>query len=172
MGSYNKRFIIGLIITVYLLIPSLLPAQFLYINEFLASNSNTLDDEDGNSSDWIEIYNNSDESINLSGCTITDESDEPYQWIFPDVEIPSKSYFLLWTSGKNRKNEDVLHTNFKLDADGESIGLYLPDGNIADSLTFGAQQRDISQGRWPDGEDSFYFLRNQHLDYPMLKKFT
>lgn len=45
------------------------------INEFLAVNAGGLFDLNGNTSDWIEIYNAGDQSIDLDGWHLTDERD-------------------------------------------------------------------------------------------------
>jgi hypothetical protein len=51
-----------------------------------------------------------------------------------------------------------LHAGFKLSQNGEAIGLFAPDGVLVDSVTFDAQTNNISQGRWPDGNASLYFM--------------
>ncbi len=43
------------------------------------------------------------------------------------------------------------HSNFKLGAEGESVGLFSPSGSRIDAVTFGPQSVDISYGRFPDG---------------------
>jgi len=61
-------------------------------------------------------------------------------------------------SGQTLTNED-LHVNFRLSADpGEVIGLYHSSGQLVDSVTFGLQTNDISQGRFPDGQALPYFF--------------
>ncbi|NUO81182.1 CotH kinase family protein [candidate division KSB1 bacterium] len=134
-------------------------AQELVLNEFLASNQNVIVDEDQQASDWIELYNAGAVEIDLSGYTLTDEADQPKQWPFPTIKLAPKHYLLVWASGKNRAAVDSLHTNFKLNAAGEFIGLYAPNGEAVDSLTFGAQTTDRSYGRLPDGDSSFTFFR-------------
>lgn len=71
------------------------------INEFMASNQGTLHDEDGDASDWIEIYNPASEPVNLYGFSISDNRrNEP--WVFPEVVLPPSGHIVLWASGKNR----------------------------------------------------------------------
>ena len=41
---------------------------------------------------------------------------------------------------------------------GEAIGLFAPNGSLVDSVTFGAQMNDVSQGRWPDANSGLYFM--------------
>ncbi len=135
-------------------------AQSLVLNEFLASNQNVNVDEDQQASDWIELYNAGAVEIDLSGYTLTDEADQPKQWTFPPIKLGARQYLLIWASGKNRAAaRDSLHTNFKLNASGEFIGLYAPNGEVLDSLAFGPQTTDHSYGRLPDGDSSFTFFR-------------
>ncbi len=78
-----------------------LPAQ-LVLNEFQLSNISGITDEDGNHSDWIELYNASDNLLNLSGYSLSDKRDTEHKWVFPDVSIQPRSHFLVFASGKDR----------------------------------------------------------------------
>ncbi len=101
----------------------------LIISEFMASNLDTLLDEDNDSSDWIEIYNGSTAAVDLEGWHLTDDPRILDKWAFPAVSIDAASYLLVFASGKNRRvagNE--LHTNFRISAGGEYLALVEPDG--------------------------------------------
>src|SRR5207249_2907959 len=83
------------------------------ISEFLAANSKTLADDDGNFSDWIEIFNPDATEANLSGWYLTDSAATKTKWQFPAVTVPAGGYLLVWASGKNRRDPaKPLHTNF------------------------------------------------------------
>lgn len=126
----------------------------LFINEFMASNTRSVADELGEFDDWIEIFNAGENSINLQNLYLTDDLSNPTKWMFPNVTLPAKDFLILWAD--DSVNQGVLHTNFKLSADGESIGIF--DGsNFIDSVTFGQQKADISYGRFPDGSDNWFF---------------
>ena len=129
-------------------------AQNLFINEFMAANSTAIADPDYREyGDWIELYNAGTGAVNLKGYSITDLLSQPQKYIFTtDLFIQPKSYLIIWADDKNTKN----HTNFKLSASGESIGLFDAAGNVVDTLTFSTQQSDISQGRFPDGSAQWY----------------
>jgi hypothetical protein len=131
-------------------------SQTLKINEFMASNTKTIKDPDYNGyADWIEIYNYGTEIINLKGYYITDLLSQPQKYKFTsDLFIQPGAYLLIWADDKN----SGAHTNFKLSASGESIGLYNSSGQVIDTLTFGAQQDDISYGRVPDGSSNWFYL--------------
>lgn len=79
-----------------------LSAQSLYINEIMSSNSNTIYDEDGDTPDWIEIYNAETSEVFLQGFTLSDDVADPYKWEFPDVSIPPQDFLFVFASGKDR----------------------------------------------------------------------
>lgn len=148
-----------LLVSACLFNPKSSSAQGLVINEILASNQKVNVDEDQEASDWLELYNPGAEEIDLSGYSLTDKVNQPAQWTFPAIKIGPRAHMLVWASEKNRKNPGALHTNFRLGAGGEFLGLFAPNGQVVDSLYFPAQQNDISYGRFPDGQRGFHFMR-------------
>lgn len=118
------------------------------ITEFMAVNHDTMEDEDGDSSDWIEIYNPTPATISLKGYHLTDDSKKPEKWTFPDVMIAPESYLVVFASGKNRTDPArELHTNFKLDGDGEYLALTAPDLTVIQAFNkFPPQGADVSYG--------------------------
>ena len=127
------------------------------INEVMASNGETLVDEDGDYPDWIELYNAGIHTINLGGYALSDDYGDPMQWIFPDVYIEPGSFLLVFASGKDRY-ESELHTNFRIDLQGEEIILVSPDGTWLDELPPTPIPRDISFGRQPDGGNNWLYF--------------
>jgi hypothetical protein len=127
----------------------------LYINEFLASNSTINVDEVGEYDDWLELYNAGNNSIDLGGFFLTDNVDNLTKWLIPEETVISGSGFLsVWCD--EDQEQGVLHTNFKLSADGEFIALVASDGfTIIDSISFDIQTVDISFGRVSDGSTSW-----------------
>ena len=131
----------------------------LFINEFMADNETTICDEFGEYDDWVEIYNSNPGAVNMEGLFLTDDPVIPDKWQFPDVEIPANSFLLVWTD--DDEEQGALHTNFRLNADGEFVGLYEIDGIIPlDTLSYCPQEEDISFGRYPDGVDNWVFMIN------------
>lgn len=131
----------------------------LVINEVLADNNGGLIDEDGEYTDWIEIYNYGDEDINLEGYGLSDDLDDTLVWTFPNVQIKSNSFLVVRASSKNRKdNNEYLHTNFNINKSGEHIVLSYKDGEIIDSLKLEECKENISYGRKPDGQNHFAIL--------------
>ncbi|UCE06653.1 MAG: CotH kinase family protein [bacterium] len=155
-------FILNLSILCNLILPlSVLLAQHdLVISEFMADNESVLrDTTDNKFDDWIELYNASPADINLSGYYLSNFSSSPTQWPFPDLSIAPGEFLLTWAD--NDSGAYGLHTNFKLNKNGEFLGLYSISGadTIAiDTLTFGAQIANVSYGRFPDGSSNWQSL--------------
>ena len=105
------------------------PLSKLVISEASSSNA-VFEDEDGDTPDWFELYNGSDEEISLDGFTVTDDSDDPAKWGFSDITLLSNEYVLIWASGKDKK----YHTNFKLSSKGETLSLFAPNGRLINEL--------------------------------------
>ena len=127
-----------------------LDASMLRITEFLASNDNGLLDADGDTSDWVEIYNAGPDAVNLSGLYLTDSEDNKTKWTFPvDATIPAGGYRIVFASSKNDVLGDgELHTNFALGAGGEYLGLVAADGvTVIDQYAPALQEEDVSYGR-------------------------
>ena len=78
-------------------------AQSIRINEASASNSIYFD-EDGDTPDWIEIYNHGSQTISINDWGLSDDVLELDKWIFPNISLAPESYLLLWASSKDRPN--------------------------------------------------------------------
>jgi len=128
------------------------PHESLQINEWMASNNNTLKDAaDGDFDDWIELHNRSELPVDLSGWWLTDDKTSPRKWQFPEgATIPTKGYLLIWVDDEPLQTGDEFHVPFKLTANGESILLFDPEGRLADEVTFGEQKPDVAMGRSAD----------------------
>lgn len=99
------------------------------ITEFVASNQNGLTDEDGDTSDWIEIFNTGTTEVNLAGWTLTDDVDEDAKWLFPAVVLSPNSFLIIFASNKDRRVPGApLHTNFALSASGGYLALFQKNG--------------------------------------------
>ena len=130
--------------------PVLADSHKILIAEFMAINNSTLQDEDGDYSDWIELYNPGETAVNLNGWYLTDKSDNLTKWEIPAVTLNADSYLVIFASEKKRNDPSQnLHTNFKLSGSGEYLALVEPDGTTV-SYSFGelypAQKEDQSYG--------------------------
>jgi hypothetical protein len=76
-------------------------AQSIVINELMTSNAGAVQDEDGDTSDWIELYNNSGNPVNLQRWTITDDSLETDKWEFPAATLQPGEYLSCITARGN-----------------------------------------------------------------------
>ena len=122
------------------------------INEFMASNTNTHEDSQGDYDDWIELHNRTENKIDLSGWYLSDNNDNPRKWQFPNgSSINPGEYLVIWADEDEEDSSlKELHTNFKLSSDGEHLSLISPDeeGNlIMDMINFGKQEENTSYGR-------------------------
>src|SRR5690349_10866599 len=89
------------------------------ISEFLAENDGGLIDQDGDTPDWIELFNDSAVAVSLDGWRLTDNATNLAKWTFPATNIPANSFLIVFASGKDRAtNGAQLHTNFQLDNNG------------------------------------------------------
>ena len=134
----------------------------LTINEFMASNSKSAADPQGDYDDWIEIHNFGAYAIDVGGMHLTDDMSVPTKWRIPgndpaSTTIPAGGYLLIWADDDT--SEPGLHASFKLDADGDEIGLIDSLGTtLIDSVVFGLQSSNISYGRFPDSGDGWRFF--------------
>jgi len=126
-----------------------------FVNEFMAVNTSRpplgegdLLDEDGSSSDWIELYNQTQTAVNVEGWYLTDDVDNLTKWEFPALEIVPYGFLVLFASGKDRDDpESELHTNFKISGKGGFLAIVMPDGKtIAHAYKYPGQFSDISYG--------------------------
>ena len=83
--------------------------QNIRINEVVASNSSYLD-EDGDTPDWIELYNYGNTPISLNNWNITDDENDNDPWIFPNLILDPDEYLVLWASAKDRSNINYART--------------------------------------------------------------
>ena len=141
--------VIGLALILALLHPVSSSADVI-ITEFMASNNGVIDDEDGESSDWIEIYNTGPALVNLDGFYLTDDQTELTKWRIPNVTIAVEDFVVVFASAKDRDDPDSeLHTNFRLSASGDYVALIDSDGTTVLSEfgpDFPEQFEDVSYG--------------------------
>ncbi|MDB4766278.1 lamin tail domain-containing protein [bacterium] len=130
----------------------LLPGSHPLINEFSASNAGAIDDDNGNSTDWIEIYNAGEDAINLVGYTLTDNPTDTTKYVFPSTTLPGGQYLVVFAGDDADPTIGTdLYTGFALSSSGEYLGFFDPAGNLVSEFGPGgsdypAQFTDVSYG--------------------------
>jgi Na+-transporting methylmalonyl-CoA/oxaloacetate decarboxylase gamma subunit len=136
---------------------------YLRINEALVINENNFVDDYGNRSGWIELFNNSAGTVNVGGCYLTNDRNNPQKYPIPKGDvltvIPPRQHILFWADGM--ANRGTFHVNFRLDPTKENyIALYDADGKtLVDEIVIPAGQKpDVSFGRKIDGRSEWTTL--------------
>ncbi|HXJ59861.1 MAG TPA: lamin tail domain-containing protein [Verrucomicrobiae bacterium] len=141
--------------------------QPVMINEWMADNAGPLgfaDPADGLFQDWFELFNPNTNAFNLSGYYLTDNLSQPAKWRVPsNTLIAARGFLLVWADNQPNQNTGLpdsdLHAGFQLNAGGEAIGLFAPNGvTPLSTVVFGEQVQNVSQGLFPDGNTNAVFL--------------
>lgn len=161
MNMINKR--IGVLLLFVLLVSFGAKAQratSMRINEVLVINDDNFVDDYGKRHPWIELYNTSAGSVNIAGCYLTNDKNNPTKYPIPKGDvltiIPPRQHVLFWADGEAIRGN--FHVNFTLDPSKENyIALYDADGKtLIDEITIPAGQKpDISFGRVEDGKEAW-----------------
>src|SRR5687768_624188 len=72
------------------------------LNELSPANVSALADMEGESVDWIELYNGGREAVDLAGWALSDGSGDPREWVFPSLVLEPGAFLLVHASGKDR----------------------------------------------------------------------
>lgn len=126
----------------------------LVINEYSASNLESFPDAFNRFEDWIELYNGSDQMMDISGYYISDKEDNPTKWRIPDgTNIEANGFLVLYCSGRDLQFNGDYHTNFKLaqTKGNEFVVLADPSGNIMESYALELTLVEHSRCRVTDG---------------------
>ena len=137
--------------------------SYMRINEVLVINMDNYVDDYGKRSGWIELYNNSAGTVNIGGCYLTNDPNNPKKYPIPKGDvltlIPPGQHVLFWADGMASRG--TFHLNFELDPYKENyIAFFDTDGKtLVDSVTVpDRQQPDISYGRKVDGQNEWVFF--------------
>lgn len=138
-------------------------ATSMRINEVLVINDDNFVDDYGKRHPWIELFNTSAGTVNIAGCFLTDDKNNPKKYPIPKGDvltlIPPRQHTLFWVDGEPSRG--TFHVNFTFDPSKENyIGLYDADGKtLIDEITIpAAQKSDISYGRIIDGGEEWAIL--------------
>lgn len=94
-----------------LLLPivSICYSQTIRINEMASSNS-VYFDEDGDTPDWIELHNYGSANVSIDGWGLSDDPTDLFKWTFPNINLASNEYLLIWASSKDRSQVSYSRT--------------------------------------------------------------
>jgi hypothetical protein len=96
---------------------------------------------------FLELYNHSAASVDVSGCIVTDDP-STNRFVIPSGTLIGPARFVSFTQSQ---------LGFTLNGAGETLYFIQPDGSrVLDAVQFGAQSDGVSYGRWPDGANDFY----------------
>jgi hypothetical protein len=132
------------------------------INEVSGSNSAFIN-EYGKKNDWVELYNTTDEDIDVEGMFLTDNVDKPEKYMISkentsaNTTIPAHGYLIIWCDKLATTNQ-ALHASFKVSGEGGQLMLTAADRKWKDMLTYTAHDGNSTVGRYPDGTSAVYLM--------------
>lgn len=133
-----------------------IPFQDVVVNELVASNDthSHISDPAGEYDDWIELFNTTSASVDLSDTYLSDDEDNLLKWAFPiGAVLPANGYLIVWADKDD--GQPGLHADFRLNKEGDAVFLSNGDGSIIDSITFGQQSTNVALARNPNGTGNF-----------------
>ncbi len=153
----NKKFgVLFLLLTLFTFGVKAQLTTSVRINEVLVVNEDNFVDDYGKRHPWIELYNNSAGTVDLRGCYLTDDKNNPKKYMIPkgDVltKVPPYQHTLFWAD--DQPTRGTFHVNFTLDPTKDNyIALYDADGTtlIDEVVVPAGQKADISYGLDMDG---------------------
>jgi len=136
-------------------------ADGLVLNEVMSSNDAVISDDSDEFDDWVEIYNSSNNPIELSGYYLTDNFSSPSKWHFPEYTIQPQEFLLIWCDRDLHQGD--FHTNFRLSSGGEELAIFREevDGiGWLDGVDFPVLPTDFSYGRAEDAQYPWILFDN------------
>jgi hypothetical protein len=129
-------------------------ASGLVITEVVTSNANSLADPIYGQPDWIELYNNSNNSINLKDYSISENKTDTFA--LPDRELKAGEYLVIYCCSKAEGvDTDAICTGFKMSKKGVALSLSSPKGTIQ-SLDVPELETDLAWGLDSDGAFKYF----------------
>lgn len=131
----------------------------LCINELMQSNISCLYAEGDFPDSWVEIYNDSDANLRLTGYYLgtTPEVSEAFR-LTGLVRIPKNGYTVIYCDKQGEKSG---HTDFRIDSGKGSLYLFSPEGEIIDHVSFPKQPApNVAYGRVSDMSPNWGYQLN------------
>ena len=130
------------------------------INEVSGSNSIYVN-EYGKKNDWVELYNTTDEEIDIEGMYLTDNLNVLTKYkiskeqTHASTKIPPHGHILIWCDNLATTNQ-ALHATFKISGNGGAVALTASDKSWTDTLYYQTHDGNTTVGRYPDGGNDIY----------------
>jgi hypothetical protein len=124
------------------------------INEIMSKNDLAVTDQDGEYNDWVELYNNSNTAIDLSGYYLSDNNTNLVKWQIPlGTTIQPNDYLIIWLDKDT--TQSGLHANFKLSGSGDNLCFSNPSGLLINEVIIPQMEGSMTYGRYPNGTGGF-----------------
>jgi hypothetical protein len=137
----------------------ILNSQDLRINELMPNNGITVFDSFDENSDWVEIYNNTNNPIQISDYYISNNFNDKLKWQLPSKNLQPHKWVIIFCSNLDRYTPDY-HANFKLKNESDTLGLFYKDGSTIDVVAYDSMPVDVSYGRETDGSNTLVYFNN------------
>jgi hypothetical protein len=128
-------------------------APGLLLNELMPDNETSNIDDRGFAVDWLEIVNPTGEDVDVTGWSLSDDWTVPALSPLPALTVPAGGHLLLWADSSPDAGDR--HLSFGLSEDGESVGLFTPDGTNVDWVEYPALDTDVAWSRVPDANGNW-----------------
>ena len=153
----------------------------IVINELMASNAGAVMSPATNFDSWVELYNPSQQNINLAGMYLCDDAEHSWQMPVNIGTIPAKGFKIVWLGSNDIKSNQA---PFKLDCDGGVITLKDKNGTVIDNLRYPSSMSRTAYARTTDGgsdwgwtstptpeaSNSTAIFASERLDAPVVDK--
>lgn len=153
----------------------------IVINELMASNAGAVMSPATNFDSWVELYNPSQQNINLAGMYLCDDAEHSWQMPVNIGTIPAKGFKIVWLGSNDIKSNQA---PFKLDCDGGVITLKDKNGTVIDNLQYPSSMSRTAYARTTDGgsdwgwtstptpeaSNSTAIFASERLDAPVVDK--
>lgn len=128
------------------------------VNEIMTTNNGTIADQNGEFDDWVELFNNSNVDVDLSGYYLSDDSLNLLKWTIPNgISIAANDYLIVWLDKDTLQSG--LHANFKMSASGEILYFLDANQNLLNQVQIPLMESSTTYGRYPNGIGSFIRMR-------------
>tara|TARA_R110002050_G_scaffold109799_1_gene221425 strand:+ start:161921 stop:165004 length:3084 start_codon:yes stop_codon:yes gene_type:complete len=151
------KYIKYIVLSCVALLPFQMEAQNLRINELMPNTGITIFDGFGESSDWLELYNNSANPIQLSDYYISNDFSDKLKWKLPSKTLQPNDWIIVFCSKLDLYTPEY-HANFKLKNETDTVGIFYKDGSTIDVLAYDSMPVDVSYGRKQDGSNNLFYF--------------